>query len=401
MNIIKLPGVTVSLPMPVLVVVEDVGWWRGEDGSSFGQPYRNRFSRSHCLLDYHALVRLARALEMRLVVGMVLGEWDRHNILRQVRGATWQGEQWDNGSNLGGHLDQAAAYLRDNSRYLELACHGLCHEFWRDGRMFRSEFHDHRGEMRAEAVVRSHLEAYGQLLVDNGLPGSRLFLPPALHHGFGYRQSMQRVLRDFGYDTVITSFERMRCRMAPQSPLMAWEHGVRLFERGLSPVAWHVDGAAPLWDFGGPILPLHWSNLLHHDVKVSGAIVDAWAEMLLRGTAGLERLLVPDLQACWDQCAAWSLAELGVDQGRIVIDLRRARAVPGFTGKFFLKATGPGLPNLPVPGEQLGADPRGSDCRVFVLSSDEGVVSIDGEKGLMSSSERLPRESFVLPLKVL
>lgn len=337
MNIVKLPGVTVSLPMPVLVVVEDVGWWRGEDGSPFGQPYRNRFSRNHCLLDYHALVRLARALEMRLVVGMVLGEWDRHNILRQVPGATWQGEQWDNGKNLGEHLDEAAAYLRDNSRYLELACHGLCHEFWRDGRMLRSEFHDHRGEMRAEAVVRRHLEAYAQLLVDNSLPGSRLFLPPALHHGFGDRRSMQRVLCDFGYDTVITSFERMRCRMAPQHPLLAWEHGVRLLERGLSPVDWHVEAAAPSWDFGGPILPLHWSNLLHHDPSAGGAIVDGWAELLRRGTEGLERLLAPDLQSCWDQCVAVALAECIVEDRRMVIDLSRAGGVPGFSGRFFLK----------------------------------------------------------------
>ena len=135
---VALNDLIVSLPMPIFMVVEDVGWWQGGDGSANNEPFRNGFSRRHCLEDYRALARLAKRLKMRIAIGMVLGEWDRHNLLRNVVGATWMGSSWDNRSNCGPWLNEAAQFLRDNKDWLEIACHGLCHEFWRDGRMERS-----------------------------------------------------------------------------------------------------------------------------------------------------------------------------------------------------------------------------------------------------------------------
>ena len=367
MNTLHCGPALVTLPMPVLVVVEDVGWWRGEDGSHLGQPYRNRFPRSHCPDDYRALARLGRGLGMRVPVGMVLGEWDRDNILAEVPGATWQGQGWDNQGNVGPHLDQAAACLRDNGRWLELACHGLCHEFWQQGAMSRSEFHDEEGRLRDEAVVRRHLAAYDDLLRGNGLPSApRLFLPPALNHGFGGRPSMQALLADFGYRFVVTRFARMRCQMPPQTPWCAWEHGVRLLERGLAPVPWHEVAAAPCWDFSGPVLPLHWGNLLHPEPQKNGAVVDAWVEMLLRATRGPERLLVPDLQACWDQCVVWSLGSLTDQGGKVVVDLRRAWEVPGFSGSFSLSVSA-----------QKGSNPGQGPCRVIPLRCRGAEVAVD------------------------
>lgn len=387
MKSFRLAGLTVSLPMPVLVVVEDVGWWRGEDGSGWGQPYRNGFSRDHCLADYHALVRLARALGMRVVVGMVLGEWDRTNLLRQIPGATWQGRLWDNSGNLGPHLEETAAYLRDQGRFLELACHGLCHEFWQEGRMCRSEFHDQDGVMRAEGVVRRHLAAYAEILAGYGLsPSPPIFLPPALYHGFGATPSMQKLLAEFGYRLVITRFARMACRKPPQTPWQAWEHGVRLIERGLSPVSWQAAATAPAWDFAGPILSLHWSNLLHPDPAESGAVVDGWAEMLRRGTSGLERLLVPDCQACWDQLAVWSLAEISLDRGGVVVDLRQARTVPGFSGRFSLKIAGPSGTSLAVRGGRIGQMTRSEECQILELESDAEVVFLAGTERVVPRS---------------
>jgi hypothetical protein len=48
----------VSLPMPIFLVVEDVGWWQGRDGSANNEPFRIGFTRRHCLADYQALGRL-------------------------------------------------------------------------------------------------------------------------------------------------------------------------------------------------------------------------------------------------------------------------------------------------------------------------------------------------------
>jgi hypothetical protein len=68
---ISIADLTVSIPMPIFLVVEDVGWWQGKDGSAGNEPFRNGFPRRHCLADYQALVRLARRLKMRIALGMV------------------------------------------------------------------------------------------------------------------------------------------------------------------------------------------------------------------------------------------------------------------------------------------------------------------------------------------
>ncbi|MBE0582155.1 MAG: hypothetical protein IH612_00175, partial [Desulfofustis sp.] len=78
------PEGSISLPLPLFLVVEDVGWWQGEDGSARGEPFRNRFPRRHCLADYQALVGLSKRLGMRIAIAMVLGEWDTTNLLSEV-----------------------------------------------------------------------------------------------------------------------------------------------------------------------------------------------------------------------------------------------------------------------------------------------------------------------------
>jgi len=313
----------VSIPQPIFLVIEDVGWWQGEDGSAVNQPYRNGFLRRHCLEDYQALVLLAEKLQMRLALGMVLGEWDRTNLLRNIPGATWMGTSWDNRINQGPWLDETVQYLRDNKKYLEIALHGLCHEFWQDGRMTRSEFHDSNGMMRPEKIVRSHLEAFGTIRQQNNLTEvPRLFIPPALNHSFGNtRHSMQALLHEYGIRYVVTDFSRARQYSPPLYEKFTWECGVALLERGQAPVSWSEPATLPVWDCANPILPLHWANLLHPDPGRNVEIVNRWADYLLAAAGQPDRVLVKDIRACWQQATTSHLAALRTEGDDFVIDL--------------------------------------------------------------------------------
>lgn len=337
--VLSMGNLTLSLPMPIFVVIEDIGWWQGEDGSADNQPFRNAFPRRHCLEDYRAVLRLARRLKMRIALGLVLGEWDRLNLLAGVVGATWQAKDWDNRLNQGPWLDEAAQFLRENQEWLEIACHGLCHEFWREGKLERSEFHDADGWMRPTDLVKNHLAAYAEILADYSLPGfPRIFLPPALHHSFGNGEnSIQALLAEFGTRHVITIFSRARQYSAPLHPKITWECGVGLLERGLSPVPWHQVAAHPSWDGKNPVLALHWGNLLHLDPAKNIVVVDNWADMLLSLSESMEYVLADDYNACWSQAAVWHLVTPVVSRGRIVMDLRGLNHVPGFNGLVVVK----------------------------------------------------------------
>ncbi len=336
---VSLNNLVVSLPVPIFIVVEDVGWWQGRDGSADNEPFRNGFSRRHCLEDYRALARLAKRLKMRMAIGMVMGEWDRRNHLRDVVGATWMGSSWDNRINQGPWLDEAAQFLRENEEWLEIACHGLCHEFWREGRMERSEFHDPSGHMRPRDIVKSHLNAFAKLLEEHKLPGfPRIFLPPALLHSFGNGEdSMQAILHDYGVRYVVTRFSKARRYSEPLHKKITWECGVGLLERGLAPVPWHEAAASPTWDFSNPILPLHWSNLLHPDPAKNFAVVDRWVEMLEKQANSMDYVLAPDFASCWSQATAYHLAKFSADERKITLDLGMLETVPGFDGSIFLK----------------------------------------------------------------
>lgn len=369
-------GIDVFLPMPVFPLIEDVGWWQGEDGSAFQQPYRNAFPRRHCLADYQALVRLANRLGVRIGVGMVLGEWDRNNSLRDIPGATWMGSHWNNNINQGPWLDETAEYLRRNEDSLELGLHALCHEFWNKGKMERSEFHDRHGMMRSSQVITSHLDAFANILEQNGFADfPRLFIPPALNHSFGNgKESIQALLHTYGIRYVVTRFSRARRFAPPHHEKITWECGVGLLERGLAPVPWNRSASSPSWDFSGPILPLHWGNLLHPDPQHNNDIIDGWAEMLLAGTARPECIMAENFDICWRQAAIAYFGRLSVDDASLVIDLRaRPKEMPDSSGSFFLKIRGSHPTPLRFRGAQLVSDrPAEGNIRTVQLLPKNG-----------------------------
>jgi len=77
--------------MPIQVVIDDVGWWSGKNGSKWQEPYRTGIDRNHTPADYQAIVSLGKALGIRPQAVMVIGEWDRKNILKDVPHSTWMG----------------------------------------------------------------------------------------------------------------------------------------------------------------------------------------------------------------------------------------------------------------------------------------------------------------------
>ncbi|WP_163336404.1 hypothetical protein [Desulfopila sp. IMCC35008] len=380
MNHIRFRDVEVFLPMPVFPIIEDVGWWQGEDGSAMQQPYRNAFSRRHCLADYQALARFADSLGVRIGLGMVLCEWDRKKVLRDIPGATWLGREWNNHINQGPWLDETAEYLQDKRDLLELGLHGLCHEFWYEGGMERSEFHDRNGVMRSPQVIQDHLDAFGRILEHNGFSEfPRLFFPPALNHSFGNGpQSIQAILHNKGIRHVITRFAKAKRFASPRHEKISWECGVGLLERGQAPVPWNVPASLPSWDFSGPILPLHWGNLLHPDPEHNNDIIDGWTAMLLARTVGPELILAENFDACWRQAAVFYFGQLFIEGQSIVVDLRaRPVSMPYYSGPFYLKIRAAQHGPLDIEGAQIISDHLdGARIRTVQLLPKEGVERV-------------------------
>ncbi|WP_320044462.1 hypothetical protein [uncultured Desulfobacter sp.] len=314
---------TLSIPMPLLVSIDDAGWWMGQDGSAVNQPFRTGMPRAHCLEDYTALVALGRSLDMKIPAGFVLCEWDQTQLLREVPSATWMAEQWKSPFTDLETKEKAAQIIQSGSDHLELAVHGVGHEFWDQGRMSRSEFHDTKGKIRSRDLVKKHLEYFFRLMDSFGLAQApRIFIPPALHHGFGNgAKGFQAIARSFGIQYIPLVFSRADCSIALQFIGLGWEEGVLLMERGRSQTKWNQVAAPPKFTFNSPILALHWANILHPNPDKNMDVIHAWSDFLKKGVKENQVVLSRDISACLTQYLNATQSRIHVKGNKIVVFL--------------------------------------------------------------------------------
>lgn len=273
------------IPLPIQVVIDDVGWWSGKDGSLYQEPYRTGINRNHVIADYKAIIDLGKALNIRPQAAMVLGEWDRQNILQHVPHSTWMGKKWDNSKWVGQWLEEAADMITSNNEYYEITMHGLGHEWWTGSKFTRAEWADDKGVMRPKEILEQHLDAYAEIMHHNNLGDlPKSFVPNAFKHSFGITEgndiSMAELLRRRGFTYINTPFASMFNKQAVQHDLFGIDSGIMTVDRGSDLLNWNVIGTLPEGSIHGPTCGLHWPNLLHEDSERNSETVRGWVELL-------------------------------------------------------------------------------------------------------------------------
>lgn len=374
MNTLVHNGFEIIIPKPLFLVVEDVGWWQRQDRSCAQQPFRSGMPRNHCPADYEALAYVAGRLSMRILLGMVMCEWDLNDFLKKVPGATWMEASWNNRVNRGPWLEEAADYIRKNQGRLEIALHGVGHEFWQEGTMRRAEFHDRDCRMRSPDVIRAHLDAFGELLSQHDLaPFPRSFIPPALKHSFGNGpDSFQAILQEYGIRFLTTRFSRARSFSPPLAENITWEENVLLVERGLAPAPWHVVAAQPENNPSGPVIALHWANLLHENPDRNLEVADAWITAIHKTANHAGTMLAPDVQSCWSQYCHQQLAQLASRDSGVVVDRSRLPPSSYQMETIFLRIKHPGSFRWKVWGGNIAGMQKEQDGNVLVEFKTEG-----------------------------
>ncbi|HZJ36122.1 MAG TPA: hypothetical protein VFD29_05815 [Gillisia sp.] len=316
---------SVFIPMPIQIVIDDVGWWSGDDGHESQQPYRTGISRNHVPADYQAIVDLGKKLGVRPQAATILCEWDRENILREVPTITWMREKWDNSKWVGPWLDEAADIIRNNQNHYELTMHGVGHEYWQDENMTRAEWADSSGQMRPQDQVELHLDYFQKLLNQNQLgPFPTSFVPTAFLHGFGmtgeYKISMAEVIKKRGIEYINTPFSNMYNARGAQFGLFGIDSGVITVDRGEDLLDWNDFGKRPSGALTGPTCGLHWPNLLHKDPSRNSEIVDAWVKFLKPYNDKPETLLAKNSSSFRNQLVHHVCTKVQIREDKIDID---------------------------------------------------------------------------------
>ncbi|QGY45055.1 hypothetical protein GM418_15660 [Maribellus comscasis] len=289
----------IFIPMPVQVVIDDVGWWSGTDGSKWQEPYRTGINRNHVPADYQAIVELGKSLGIRPQAATILCEWDKYNILSQLPTSTWMGEKWDNSKWVGDWLDEAAEIIRNNKEHFELTVHGIGHEYWENGAFTRAEWTDSNGQMRPVEQVELHLDYFERLMKQHNLgPFPKSFVPTAFRHSFGPSEgrkiSLASLLRKRGINYINSPFESMYNSHRIQHKLFGFDDGVITIDRGSDEFPWLTFPGNPSKGLTGPTCGLHWPNMLHPEPERNLEVVQKWVNYLKPYNEKPETILASD-----------------------------------------------------------------------------------------------------------
>ena len=342
----KLPGMKVKeqeiikvfIPLPLQVVIDDTGWWSGEDGSLRQEPYRTGIGRNHVPADYQAIADLGRTLQIRPQAAFVACEWDKKNILRRVPTSTWMGDKWDNSKWVGPWMEEAADILRNNDRHIELSVHGVGHEYWENGKFTRAEWTDSKGQMRPQDKVELHLEYFGRILDQHNLgPLPASFVPAAFRHSFGPSEdrdiSLAQILEKRGVRYINTPFSSVYNKERIQYKYFGLDSGVITIDRGNDEFPWLVFPADPSAEVTGPTCGLHWPNMLHPDPERNSEVVARWANYLMPYNYREDRMLAPDSLSFRHQLVHHSLTTTRIESNYIEIDFTETDKLNAGIGK--------------------------------------------------------------------
>lgn len=341
-------SISAQIPIPIQIVIDDVGWWGGENGSARQEPYRTGIDRNHTLADYEAIALLGRQLNMRPQAAFILCEWDKENILRDLPHSTWMGSSWDNNRWVGPWQEQAVQILQDNAAHIEFTLHGVGHEFWSadeqgEWTFSRAEWFDQYGTMREREEVLAHLDAYERIMQQHNLgsfPTS--FVPCAFLYRFGSSE-FANLLQDRGTRFVSTPFGTMHGADEVDHKWFGFDGEVMTVDRGSDLLEWDVIGTGPQGVLSGPICGMHWPNFLHQDPARNEEIVMAWVEFLRPYDSRQDRMLARDTAQFARQLAHHECTQVALNDSALLLDFNSLNRLPQgqLTGSFVIKVSSP------------------------------------------------------------
>lgn len=344
-----------KIPLPIQVVIDDVGWWNGKNDSLNNGPYRGSFVRNHVPEDYQAIVTLGRKLNIRPQAAMIMGEWDRLNRVAALPSASKFGTAWDNSRWVGPWLEEVSEIIRANPEYFEITLHGIGHEYWENGIFTRGEWYDKKGTLRAEADVKTRLSLFAQILEDSNLgPFPESFVPPAFVHVFSPEgKSLIPLLKESGIKYISTPFLSMLNNSQVQGHFFGADQGIITVDRGKDICNWATFGKKPEGEIKGPICGMHWINILHKEPEKNEEIVDYWVDFLKPYESSFDTMLAGTTKQMTTQLVYHEFTQVQNIADGVAFDFTKVHDIPilHLDSCFILKLEGPS--NLIIQGKGI------------------------------------------------
>ena len=337
----------VCIPVAIQLCFDDVGWHEGTDMRYEGRAPRSGIPRHHEPEDYEVLAELGRGIEQKILAPLVLGDWDKDNLLRGQVGFTHDPEGWDRASEIDYEKTERCFDILDGSYYIEYAIHGLLHSVYTP-----------KGELVTAKEYFDVIEVDGEkrLVLDSDeVFNKRLDLFYRIYKSWGFRKEIRTFVSPCGMkfadDAMVTDLERRLSERGIKfhtnytfhfdDPLRVYS-GVTLMKKGCSYMKpggileWNVYDFEPSdfvsfvspENFGGTnIIGLHWTNLLRYNPKRNMERLREWIAYFKRESETFGTMISKDIGFSANQQFYNLFARLDVTDGKCRIDLSEVKKI--------------------------------------------------------------------------
>ena len=360
----------IKIPVALQLIVDDVGWHNGEDERPRGGSARSGLPRMHQPEDYRALNAIGEGLNMKIVCSLVLGDWDKDNLLRGVPHVTNDPEGWDRASAIDMDYAKRCFEALDGAEYLDYAIHGLMHGYFVGNKLLAgTQYYPCRYDEEKQCYTTERTPLPEEEFENQ----VRLFLE--IYKSWGFTKKIENFVSTSG---TVGTYEDNRgfaailqkygvkywsnSWAAEKTEKVAVKEGVIcLKEFGIMPwnaydvdpeyleLAIKEDEPLPALGYG-----VHWTNFLRYNYQKNMERVPAWIDYFKRQAECFGVMLSRDNGFAASQALYYRFAQMEMGDGKCTIDLEQvdAQKTAGLTNQFYISLKN-GLEPVGCTGGQI------------------------------------------------
>ena len=334
---------TVIIPTALQLCLDDVGWHDGRDMRYVGQPSRSGLPRNHSPLDYKILAELGKAIDMKILCPLCLGEWDKDNFLRGEVGITHKPHTWDRASEI--DLEYTKEYFDalEGAEYIEYAIHGLMHGLYKeDGSMVWEHEYFYPETVNGKKLRRLDVSDLNR----------RLDLFFKIYDSWGFTKKIRAFVSPCGAGKLDDDSMLIMSDELAKRGVRFWTNGSLGFKGNMKTygkvacmkkmgnfhgkeVPWEAYDFDPshITDYGSEDNPLvsnvigmHWTNFLRFHPENNLERLEVWVEYFRRQSEVFGAMLSKDISFTANQQYYRNNSSISFGEGKCEIDVSEALA---------------------------------------------------------------------------
>ena len=340
----------IKIPVAVQLRVDDVAWHNGADQRFVGLPSRSGLPRHHSVLDYHVLNEIGKGVNMKISCALVLGEWDKDNLLRGEKNVTYNMSGWNRAAEIDYDYANKAFELLESSEYIDYTWHSLLHGFYHKDKLVTEKV---LNPFRYDAEKDEYISGeYTWLTEDEFRRHIALWF--RIYDNWGFKKRVKSYAPPCGdWGVPDDDGNKMYAEVLKEYGIYVWEsifansfeggadvcNGVVCMKAGGEDVGvslpWNAYDVDP--DFINLYIPdgthnpnadfrVHWTNLIRWQSEKNMEYVPKWIAYLKRQSEVFGTMLSRDVEFAASQAIYSRYAKLSFEDQKCIIDLKEADA---------------------------------------------------------------------------